>query len=62
MQIMSDHGLEFVTPPDEEIDRFRMLVDESLPELIGKAFSREAFDAVGGHLARYRALDAGASP
>ena len=62
MQVMSDHGLEFVTLPDDEIDRFRMLVDESLPELVGKAFSKEAFDAVGRHLASYRALNAGASP
>ncbi len=53
-QIMQDQGVELVIPPQEEIQSFRELVRESIPELVGKAFSQEAFDLVHLHLDAFR--------
>lgn len=54
LQVMLDHGVELVEPPPAEIQTFKQLVEESKPELVGKAFSQESFDLVQKHLAEYR--------
>lgn len=54
LQVMTDQGLELVSPPEEEIENFQLLVRQALPDLIGTAFSRESFDLVLRHLSKFR--------
>lgn len=54
LQVMQKNGLERVVPPKGEIQGFEQLVQDSLPELVGRAFSQEAFDQVQKHLADFR--------
>ena len=54
LAVMEQQGLVRVEPPAKEIDAFRDLVDDSMPELIGNAFSHESFVLVQKHLAEYR--------
>jgi TRAP-type C4-dicarboxylate transport system substrate-binding protein len=50
LEILELQGLTRVVPPEAEIRRFRALVDESMLELTGNAFSRESADLVQKHL------------
>lgn len=52
--VMKANGLEFVTPREEEVANFHSLVEETISELAGKAFSRRSLDIVQGHLHDYR--------
>ena len=54
LEVIVDQGLELVTPPQEEIEEFQLLVHEALPELLDTAFSRESFDLVRSHLSEFR--------
>lgn len=54
LQVMQSHGVQLVVPPESEIHSFEQLVQDCLPELVGKAFSQEAFDLVKSHLADFR--------
>jgi TRAP-type C4-dicarboxylate transport system substrate-binding protein len=53
-QVLQNQGLELVDPLQEEIQSFKDLVQESIPELVGKAFSKESFDLLLAHLAAFR--------
>ena len=54
VKVMQDQGLELVTPPTSEIQSFKDLVQESIPELVGTAFSQESFALIQKHLADFR--------
>ncbi len=62
LQVMQSQGLGLVVPPPDEVRSFEELVEESLPELVGRAFSQEAFDQVQKHLAEFRRQLPHASP
>ena len=53
-QVMQDQGVELVVPPQDEIQSFKQLVQDSIPELVGQAFSRESFEQVQLHLSNFR--------
>ena len=53
-QVMQDHGVELIVPPQDEIQSFKQLVQDSIPELVGQAFSRESFEQVQLHLSNFR--------
>lgn len=55
LRVMEQQGVRPVTPSPEAVATFQALVAESVPELVGKAFSRAAYDAVQQHLADLRA-------
>ena len=52
--VMKANGLEFVAPPEAGIEDFKSLVDETIAELEGKAFSRQSLRLVNQHLGDYR--------
>ena len=54
IQVMQSQGLTLVTPSEEEVRKFKDLVDECLPELVGKAFSAGAFKLIANHLRDFR--------
>ena len=54
MQVIIDQGIIKVEPLEEEIQSFIDLVVESRPELVGHAFSQEAYDLVNQHLTSFR--------
>ena len=54
LQVMVDQGLVLVSPPEEEIKDFQLLVREALPDLLDTAFSRESFDLVRSYLSEFR--------
>jgi len=58
LAVMAQQGLVRVEPPAKEIEAFRDLVDESMSELVGNAFSRESFELIQKHLADYRSARA----
>jgi TRAP-type C4-dicarboxylate transport system substrate-binding protein len=54
LQVLENGGISLVAPPLEEVRGFEQLVRDSLPELVGSAFSQEAYDLVQAHLAARR--------
>jgi TRAP-type C4-dicarboxylate transport system substrate-binding protein len=54
IQVMRDQGIEEIHPSAEAIEAFRHLVKEAQRDLVGKAFSQEAYDQVSIHLEAYR--------
>lgn len=54
VQVMKANGLELVVPMQEEIESFEQLVRDSIPELVGKAFSQQSFEMVHTHLGDFR--------
>jgi len=58
LAVMAQQGLVRVEPPAKEIEAFRDLVDDSMSELVGNAFSRESFELIQKHLADYRSARA----
>ena len=54
LEVMQDQGLELVTPLPEDVEGFRQLVADSVPELVGQAVPREAYDLVRHYLAQFR--------
>ena len=54
LAVMAQQGLVRVEPPAKEIEAFRDLVDDSMSELVGNAFSRDSFELIQKHLADYR--------
>lgn len=54
MQVMLANGLELVCPLPADVETFKQLVADSVPELVGKSFSREAYDLVQMHLNAFR--------
>ncbi|MBI2505162.1 MAG: TRAP transporter substrate-binding protein DctP [Candidatus Latescibacteria bacterium] len=57
LKVLQANGLELVTPPPDEIQGFEQLVRDSLPELVGQAFTQEAYDLVQAHLSSFRQQD-----
>ncbi|MFC1525355.1 TRAP transporter substrate-binding protein DctP [Candidatus Latescibacterota bacterium] len=55
LRVLDEEGLGRVAPGPAQIEEFRDLVQQCLPELIGEAFSRQSYDLVLSHLAAYRA-------
>ncbi|MCC7265258.1 MAG: TRAP transporter substrate-binding protein DctP [Candidatus Latescibacteria bacterium] len=53
LKVLEGAGITIVTPATGEIEGFGQLVQESLPDLVGKAFSQEAYDLVHALLAAY---------
>jgi hypothetical protein len=51
---MKAHGLEFVAPLESGIKDFESLVDETIVELAGKAFSRQSLTLVNQYLGEFR--------
>lgn len=54
MQVMQANGLQLVSPLPADVQGFEQLVQDSLPELVGHAFSQEAYDLVQATLATFR--------
>ena len=54
IQVMLDNGLELVTPLPADVKTFADLVEESIPELVGKSVSQETYDRVHNHLKAFR--------
>ena len=54
VEVMEAHGLKLVVPMQEEIESFKQLVRDSIPELVGKAFSNQSFEMVNTHLRDFR--------
>jgi len=57
LRVMERQGLTRVTPQAEDVATFHELVRQSLPELVGKAFSTEAYDLIQQHIGAYRGGD-----
>ncbi|NKB67254.1 MAG: ABC transporter substrate-binding protein [Candidatus Latescibacteria bacterium] len=57
IEVMRANGLEFVAPDPDELATFKQLVRESTPELVGNAFSTQAYEQIQQHLATFRAND-----
>jgi len=57
LQVMEREGLTRVTPEAAGIATFHELVRQSIPELVGEAFTTEAYDLIQHHLAEYRSGD-----
>jgi TRAP-type transport system periplasmic protein len=58
LDVMRDQGLQFIKPDSVAIGSFKDLVEQSKTDLVGKAFSQQAYDMVLGHLGDYRRLEA----
>lgn len=54
LQVMATQGVRPVVPPAEAVATFHELVRASVPELVGQAFSKKAYDDVQKHLAAFR--------
>ena len=54
MQVMQANGLQLVSPLPADVQGFEQLVQDSLPELVGHAFSQAAYDLVQATLAAFR--------
>lgn len=54
LQVMADQGLELVSPPEDEIENFQILVRQALPDLLDTAFSTASFDLVQSKLTEFR--------
>ena len=54
VKVMEAHGLKLVVPMQEEIESFKQLVRDSIPELVGTAFSQQSFEMVNTHLRDFR--------
>ena len=54
LKVMEAHGLKLVVPMQDEIESFKQLVRDSMPELVGKAFTEQSFEMVNTHLQDFR--------
>lgn len=54
MQVMLDSGLELVSPGPGDLEAFQALVAQTVPDLVGSAFSAEAQELVQQHLRQFR--------
>lgn len=54
MRVMLANGVQLAVPEAADVAAFHDLVAECEPELVGKAFSRDALDQVRAHLREYR--------
>lgn len=54
LQVMRDQGIEFVAMSATEVQAFKTLVDESVPELVGTALSQQSYDQIKSHLRNFR--------
>lgn len=54
LAVLQANGLQLVAPPSAEIQGFEQLVWDSLPELVGHAFTQEAYALVQAKLAAFR--------
>ncbi len=59
LRVMRAEGLQPVTPSEAEVASFRSLVEESRPELVGRAFSAPVYEKILRHLAEFRRQDGG---
>lgn len=57
LQVLEREGLTRVTPRAEGVAAFHELVRQSLPDLVGEAFSTEAYELIQQHLTEYRDAD-----
>jgi TRAP-type C4-dicarboxylate transport system substrate-binding protein len=54
LEIMQREGVSPISSPPEAVAGFHQLVDESVPELVGEAFSRTVYEQILEHLAEFR--------
>lgn len=54
LTVLQANGVQLVAPPPAEVQGFEQLVRDSLPELVGHAFTQEAHDLVQAKLAAFR--------
>ncbi len=55
LEVMQDQGITVIDPLPDAIETFRLQVQKAQGDLVGKAFTQEAFDLVLKHLATYHA-------
>jgi TRAP-type C4-dicarboxylate transport system substrate-binding protein len=54
IQVMQKHGVQLVTPPQDQVAEFKRLSDNAVTQLAGHAFSKKVLDDLTAHLAHYR--------
>ncbi|MEE2656868.1 MAG: TRAP transporter substrate-binding protein DctP [Candidatus Latescibacterota bacterium] len=54
LKVMRSQAVQPVTPRPEDVESFRVLVERAIPELVGSAFSAQAYDSVLRHLDDFR--------
>lgn len=54
LKVMQKHGVQIVTPPQDQVAEFKRLSDTAMARLINHAFSQKVVDAVAAHLESYR--------
>jgi len=54
IKVMQKHGVQIVTPPEDQVAEFKGLSDTAMARLTNQAFSQEVVDEVTAHLETYR--------
>jgi TRAP-type C4-dicarboxylate transport system substrate-binding protein len=54
LQVMEKHGVQIVTPPQDQVAEFKRLSDTAMAHLVGQSFSKEVLDELTAHLEDYR--------
>ena len=62
LRVITDHGVVTVDFPAPEVELFKQVVAQSLPELKGRAFSDESYEMVRKNLGEYRHRQGEAQP
>jgi TRAP-type C4-dicarboxylate transport system substrate-binding protein len=54
LQVMEKHGVQIVTPPQDQVAEFKRLSDTAMTHLVGQSFSKRVLDEIIAHLEDYR--------
>lgn len=54
IQVMEKHGVQRVTPPQDQVAEFKRLSDSAIAQLAGHTFSKKVLEDLTAHLVTYR--------
>jgi TRAP-type C4-dicarboxylate transport system substrate-binding protein len=54
IQVMEKHGVQLLTPPQDQVAEFMQLSDNAITQLVGHTFSRKVLEDLTAHLETYR--------
>jgi TRAP-type C4-dicarboxylate transport system substrate-binding protein len=54
IQVMEKHGVQLVTPPQDQVAEFKRLSDTAVTQLVDHAFSKKVLEDLTAHLDNYR--------
>jgi TRAP-type C4-dicarboxylate transport system substrate-binding protein len=54
IQVMEKHGVQLLTPPQDQVSEFKRLSDNAITQLVDHAFSKKVLEDFTAHVENYR--------